>query len=95
MPILITGNPILIQESRVLFETPRYEQAYLVIEYSKFQQPMMEDFIDGINKDRKVFENNRTLIEKLVIEEVKEGTLENRCDIIKFAKLKVRKYFYG
>ncbi|WP_120172203.1 hypothetical protein [Streptococcus ruminantium] len=64
---------------------------YLVIEYSKFQQPMMEDFIDGINKDRKVFENNRTLIEKLVIEEVKEG---NRNQITNFVVSELGKKIY-
>ena len=65
--------------------------AYLVMEYSKFQQPMIEKFIDGINKDRKVFENNRTLIEKLVIEEVKEG---NRNQITNFVVSELGKKIY-
>lgn len=55
--------------------------SYLTTEYSKFQNPTMDDFKQDYNEKRTIFEANRNLIEKLSFEAIKQ---DNRNKIIDF-----------
>lgn len=65
--------------------------AYLTVEYSKFRRPKMDDFRSKVNIERKEFEENRNLIEELVIREIKKG---NKNQIIDFVVNELGKKIY-
>lgn len=96
-------NNLTLKEAQEIFSDERKIQniirkndnidffSYLMLEYSKFRIPTMDDFRIENNLERKHFEKNRISIEKIAIKEIKLG---NKNKIIDFVVYELGKKIY-